>query len=224
MINEIIDGLEIRDWKFQLQTVHSCTLTNETLDLTGALSMIDTDDVLGAVSGNFVQDDLLVKSSIAVEGNKWVIAVYKNSEGAYASTALLELYAGSLLLVLRSTNMQQFSAAQKELAIILKHLDVSGIQVDVFDFGKRFKSKAWRYNAGRLICENGVCNVAADQQLDTVLDQLSKRYNMVVNDSDKKYYKFKGTCSEVQLWQVDNIIFYAICDHETPLYDEIQEV
>ncbi len=224
MINDIIEGLEIGDWRFQLQTVNSCTLTNDGLGLTGSLSMIETDDVLSTVSGNFTQDDLLVKSSIAVDGNKWVIAVYKNSDGVYVSTALLKLYAGSLLLVLCSTNMQQFSVAQKELAVILKHLDVSGIQVDVFDFGKRFKSKAWRYNAGRLFCENGVCNVTINQRLDTVLDQLSRRYNMVVNDPDKKYYKFKGTCSEVQLWQVDNIIFYAICDHETPLYDEIQEV
>lgn len=224
MINEIIEDLEIGDWKFQLQTVNSCVLTNECLNLTGSLSLITTDDVLSAVSGNFVQDDLLIKSNIAVDGNKWVIAVYKNSAGVYASTALLELYTGSLLLVLHSTNMQQFSMAQKELATILKHLDVSGIQVDIFNFGKRFKSKVWRYNAGRLICENGVCNVAANQQLDTVLDQLLKKYRMIVNDPEKKYYKLKGARSEVQLWQVDNITFYAICDHEAPLYDEIQEV
>lgn len=225
MINDLIENLKVDAWEFTLQTINACTIQNKGLNLHGEIAYLEQDDIY---QSGFIKTDvnnILVKSTLNVDQDKWNIIVFKQPDCMYYSVATLSVNSGTLALQIVSENTAQFSKAQRELACILKKLDINKIRINEFTIGNHtFQSDVWRHQNGKLFCPDGVCNVATDRSVASTIVSLSKKYKLVSKDDDIKYYAFNTSNQIVQLLQVDNLLFYAICNHDVPLYKEIKEV
>lgn len=224
MIKDIIENLEVAGWSFSLQTVNNCILQHGYFQLNGEMCILDVTDIFAS---NFVtadKNDLLVKSKLSVGTDEWNILVFKVSNELYISVAFIEVNEQLLAIKIISHNTAQFSNAQKELATILKSVDVSKIRLNIFQIDDvRFISDVWRSRKGRLICDDGICNISSEETIASVTDRVSKNYKLVCKDAERNYFKFQTESSIIQIMQIHEVVFYAICNHELPLYQEIKE-
>lgn len=221
MITDIIEDLQVRDWTFDITTINSCTLSNANYGIKGNMYVWEAEGTDVRAMLGLDDDDLLTRSSLMIKDGEWEVEIFKH-KGVYFSVAYQKINSEIFALQLVSTNTAQFSNAQKELALILKSLNMEKLRVHLFNIdGQQFTSKIWHYKDGRLFCEDGICNLTVERK--DVIVELMRRYRLLEKDDSKQYYKFETGSTCVQWLQVGNVIFYAICKHDTPLYEEIKE-
>lgn len=221
MITDIIENLRVEGWSFITRTVNSCTVENEYYGIGGNMYIWPVTDTNVRLKLGLDDKDLLIRSSLVISGGEWEVAIFKHN-GEYASVATLQINDDFLVLQLLSKNTAQFSNAQRELAVILKSLNIEKLQINKFEVGgHRFTSKIWRYREGRLLCDDGICNLSTAG--DNSKENLMQHYRLIERDEAKEYYKFETSSTQLQWLRMGGVVFYAICKHDQPLYEEIKE-
>ena len=222
MVDELVKDLHVRGWEFRLLTVDKCRAWFEGVGIPGTIEW-SKEKVAEWVPSRYAPEDLIVRSNFDASGRTWSIQIFKSGD-CYLSAALLEVGGGVLVVQLMSDNANVFGHAQRELAAILKALDLNKVCTEYFEFGtQKFTSSVWREESGRLVCKDGVCNVNVNADFAQLVDTLMQ-HDEVLDAAEGWYYKFRKDKSVVQILQRGNVVFYAICAHARPLYEEIKEV